>query len=256
MRRTSRLSLLVLTLGILYAGARASAAPGVNLRWQECYGDGGPQNASFACNTNLGGRRLVGSIVLPTDLSGVIGCEIIVDIATASPTLPAWWHFRNVATCRQNSLEIGSPGTSGINCPEWTGGTPASSGINAYLIGLRGPNTARIRAHVVVQASSPVHLTAAQEYLAFILGIDFENTAGAGACSGCAVPACIVLSSVGIATSLTGPLRMLSGPANLTDSDFVTWQGGGVPVVGGATGCPAATPAMRTTWGAVKSLYR
>ena len=90
----------------------------------------------------------------------------------------------------------------------------------------------------------------------FILKIDSQKTAGTGSCAGCAVPACLVLSSINLVRSAPAPSLRLSGPANLTDSDFVTWQGGGVPDVGGVTGCPAATPTRRTTWGAVRTLYR
>lgn len=63
--------------------------PGVNIRWDSCYGDGGIQNKVFACNTNLGNDRLVLSFELDTPVAGVIGNEIVVDIASASASLPA-----------------------------------------------------------------------------------------------------------------------------------------------------------------------
>jgi hypothetical protein len=52
------------------------------------------------------------------------------------------------------------------------------------------------------------------------------------------------------------PVLVLNQPFNGTDANFVTWQGGGAPAVGGAIGCPAATPVRRAVWGSLKSLYR
>jgi hypothetical protein len=101
-----------------------------------------------------------------------------------------------------------------------------------------------------------VSLGAGQEYFGFVLRIDSQKTVGTGACPGCDVPACIVLSSVNLVMESPPASQRLSGPANLTDSDFVTWQGGGAPTGGGVTGCPAATPARRATWGSVRALYR
>ena len=46
----------------------APAFAGVNLRWDQCFSDGGVQNKTFACNTNVGVERLVMSLVLDSDM--------------------------------------------------------------------------------------------------------------------------------------------------------------------------------------------
>ena len=250
MRRSLALSLALLAL--LESGA--TYASGVNLRWGHCLADGGPQNFDFACGSNSTLHRMVGSFVTASNVSHVRGFEIVVDIATASAELPAWWEFRNMGACRLNSLHIEAvPPEPTVNCPQWSGGSAVAGGISAYQIGLRGPNTARVLAHATVPVNATQTLFAGPEYFGFILGIDSQQTVGASACAGCAVPACIVLSSVTLVIDPSGATQRLTGPANMTDSDFVTWQGGSA---GGVIGCPAATATRGSTWGAVKSLYR
>src|SRR5207245_249894 len=52
----------------------ASAAAGVNIRWDNCFGEGtGAPNKSFACDVNTGSSRLVFSFVLGGDLLQVDG---------------------------------------------------------------------------------------------------------------------------------------------------------------------------------------
>jgi hypothetical protein len=53
--------------------------------------------------------------------------------------------------------------------------------------------------------------------------------------------------SVGKVTTLGADFAPLGKPW------LAMWQGG---VLGGGQVCPGTTPAQRTTWGAVKSLYR
>jgi hypothetical protein len=66
---------------------------------------------------------------------------------------------------------------------------------------------------------------------------------------------CIVLNSIRVVPMGDIGSRTLTTPI-APGTNFVTWQGGGVPVVGGVAGCPAVTAAHGSTWGAVKSLYR
>src|SRR5262245_25335510 len=68
---------------ILALAVNANAAvspPGVNIRWDQCYIDGGPANKTFACNTNVGTDRLMLSFVLDAPMSDVSGMEIVVDL--------------------------------------------------------------------------------------------------------------------------------------------------------------------------------
>jgi hypothetical protein len=242
--------LLALTAGV------AAAAPGVNLRWANCFGDAGTINRNFACNTNTGNHILVGSFELGQNILQASGNEVVIDLAAADATLPAWWGFKNAGTCRQasQSMNFVIPGTA-VVCADWANGQ-AAGGIGAYNIGERGPNTARVKAAIAVPASALADLFAGQEYFSYNLVMNSANTVGTGSCAGCEVPVCIVFNSLKVTTQIAANDRTISGPTNGSDSNFATWQGGGVPVTPGGTGCGAATPTKNATWGAVKSLYR
>lgn len=224
----------------------AHAAPGVNMRWTSCYGDGGAFNRNFACNTNTGSNVLVGSFVLGQAVEQMSGSEMILDLASASSPLPNWWAFRNAGTCRQNSLLTSTPeGT--VACVNWAGFNEIVVGAS-YTIGFNGPATARfVLASGVAQPYPSV--VANVEYLSFKVTINNQKTVGTGTCAGCSVPVCLRFASIKVVGPPPATDVFLSGPTNGTDSDFVTWQNG-------AAACLAATPARRETWGAVKSLYR
>jgi hypothetical protein len=234
---------------LVFGVAMAHAAPGVNMRWTACFGDGGTFNRNFACTTNSGNHILVGSFELGQPISQVGGNEMTIDLAAASPTLPNWWAFRNSGTCRQTSLGINATlSPTAIACVDWAN-EQAGILINGYTIGSNGPSTARIAMASGVTAQSLVNLAANQEYFSFNLIINNAKTVGTGTCAGCSVPVCLKLASIKLVTPTPANNVLLSGPTNGTDSDFVTWQNG-------AGSCVAATPTRRGTWGEVKSLYR
>jgi hypothetical protein len=234
----------------------ASAGPGVNLRWNSCIGDAGAINKTFACSSNTGTNTVVVSFELGADILQSSGQEIVIDLASTAATLPAWWQLKNAGTCRQNSLVLNPLAlASSTNCVDWSSGQ-ASGGIGAYNIGERGPNTARIKIAIAVPASALADLFGATEYYSCSLNINNLKTVGTGSCAGCTDGVCIVFNSIKCTTQVPANDRTITGAANGTDSNYVTWQGGGVPVVGAVSGCPAATPTKNATWSQVKSMYR
>lgn len=140
-----RLPVLLL---LVCLASSACAAPGVALRWDQCYGDGGASNRNFACDTNAGTNILVGSFMLANEALVHRGNEMVLDIAAADPQWPTWWAMKNPGTCRLASLTMDFVGL-GTNCPDWANGQ-AAGGIGSYLIGHQGPNTARIQAASLV----------------------------------------------------------------------------------------------------------
>ena len=254
-------SLMLCGLLLALTASIASAAAGTNLRWNTCFGDAGLANRNSTCLLNTGTNALVGSFELGAGLTQVSGVELVIDIATASTTLPAWWQFFNAGTCRQTSL-TGNPTISpfAVNCVDWSAGA-AAGGLAAYSIGgTAGANTARLIAGFAVSAANLQNLLPAQEYFAINILINNTKTVGTPSCAGCSTPACIVFNSCKCATPpVTGqPSRdvTVSGATNGTDSHFVTWQGGAGANSTRGNGCPAATPTHSATWGSVKSLYR
>jgi hypothetical protein len=232
----------------------ANAAPGVAIRWDQCYGDAGTINHNFACNANTGSDGLIASFEVPQDIAFVNGLRAVLVLAAASPTLPAWWEYRNAGSCRISSLTLSFavPGTA-VNCSDWASGQGAGV-IGSYTVGSAGPNTASIE---VVEAVPTLFddLLAGNEWFAFKLTIDHAKTVGTGACVGCSVPVCIVLREIEVVCQAPGQGVRLTSPLNGTDAFYSTWQGGGAPS-GNYLGCPAATPTRASTWGGVKALYR
>ncbi len=270
MRRMSSLCLFLLAFAVP-AHSAAVTPPGVNLRWDNCYADGGAQNKDFACDTNAGSERLVGSFELASSMSGVTGLEIYLHLGSSSASLPAWWQFKNAATCRQTALAAQfSPPTGSAGCVDW-GGASEAGGIGSYLLNTQGPNHALIAMAVAVPA--PVELAAGQEHYAFTLTINHTKTVGLGACAGCAEPVVIFLSAIRIVPG-TNPGVLLTDGANFMGSRWVSWQQAfptniqqGCQATGGGLFCfnpttffdvvlSPPTPNRSSTWGQLKSLYR
>lgn len=236
--------------------SRASALGGLAIRWDRCYGDAGTVNRSFACNTNAGTNTLIASFIIDQDTYSLPrGVQITLGVAAAAEQLPAWWSFQNPGTCRVSSLSANFlVPADAINCADTFSGQGAG-GIAAYDVGAWGPSSARIVIAGAAPISPTIGLFAAQEYFLARLRFDNAKTVGAGACAGCAVPLCIVLQSIRLQFNVE-PERVLTTPLGGMDSHYVTWQGGGAPTSALGTGCPAATPTRRGTWGSVKALYR
>jgi hypothetical protein len=231
-----------------------ASAAGLNIHWNSCTLGGGVQNMNSLCNDDFLDFVAPGQFRMPSGLSGVTGIEFTLDLASASPALPAWWQYNN-GECRATELSFNAVAPSGVGCPDWAGGT-AQGGLAAYNEGAFGPNTAHILGgFAVATARNITNLT--QDFFAFNMKILGDNTTTGGssgiACGGCDVAVCIVFNGVKVVTPTT--FIKISGPQS-PGSDFITWQGGlGTGTILGTT-CPQATPTHKSTWGAVKSLYR
>ncbi len=247
--------IFALCVPLILLASTAHAGAGVNIRWTDCFGDGGAINRNFACDTNTGQHVLVCSFELGQPILQAGGNEVVVDLASAGPSLPAWWLLKNAGTCRQSALSVNFTPAPVSACQDWTG-TVDGGGIGAYNIGQFGANTARLKVAMAVPLNAYTDLVAGQEYFSHNIVIRNDKTVGAGACAGCATPVCIVLQSIRITTAVPQNDRQLMVPTNGTDSNYASWQGGAGVVTYLGSGCPAATPTRQQTWGAVKALYR
>jgi len=259
MRPALRTAWLLIALACL-AQAPAVHAAGVFLRWDQCYGDGGVSNKNFACDTNTGSETLVAGFQLGADMTQVNGNEAILDVAAAGASLPAWWQLGQAGTCRSGVTSMDfviSPGA--VHCAEWAPSADVGGGFGLYQLHFLSPNSIRINAACAVVPGELQNVSAGQEYFAFNLVIAHRRSVGTGSCDGCSIPACIHFTRLKVNTPDPLTFALLSGPANGTGSDFVTWQGGvgatfiTTPPLGW---CAAATPTVKRTWGAVKALYR
>src|SRR5262249_26285008 len=112
--------------------------------------------------------------------------------------------------CRPTSLTMSvRQDPADVVCVDWSsrqaGGTVA--GYN-----LLATNAADIVAVSAVPSIQAMDLTAGVEYFAFQLTVDHALTVGAGSCSGCNVPVCIVLNSITV-DDAGGGTRYLTLPA-------------------------------------------
>lgn len=239
---------------VMWTGA--SRAEGINLSWDDC-GSTGVSFKTFACDQNEGAPFvLVASFVPPSgvkDFTGVVGT---LDIRSTNVfgVLPDWWQFSGALmtpfACRDTSgLLIDTAFGSACTNP-YTAGPPRA--VYRYDFGKLSenpppaPDWGRLIAFVGYPPPPRVGpLADDQEYYAFRLLLTPYKTTDPDSCAGCSQPACLVLNSIQIADipsndpTITIPL----------DRIHVTWQ---VPL---AT-CPLSTPALKKTWGSVKSLYR
>jgi len=245
-----RLALLlaVLSLGLSLDGlASPASAAGTALRWTNCVADGGTSNVVFACNTNTGFGALVPSFVLDAPFT-VASIEGVVDVVSASTVLPAWWELQ--AGCRSGSLSATLSPVGPVACQGWTIFL-TTTGINSIVVGANGTNTVRITFSSSLPGSPGVGLSAGIEYLFTALRLNFNRTVGTPSCSGCDEGACLTLN--GITLSSPGGSLQLTTPFSGADGNHVTWQGGGS---GPGGSCSVVSPARRSAWGAIKSLYR
>src|SRR5215471_18143778 len=255
MRRALPAFLFALACLIVAAAAHAQPYPGVGLRWDHCFGEGtGLANRMFACDRNTGFEQLIGSFAIPQDMVNVSGNEIVVDVTTGYPTgtpllppsnppLPEWWKYKSTGTCRQTSLNASfAVDPTNAVCQDWAQGLQAG-GIAAYAIDYYGQGTARLVMAVAVPPDAMQPLYAGIEYYSFTLLINHSKTVGTGACGGCSTPLYVRLRQVDVVTNTPANDRLLSGPLNGADSDFVSWN-------------VAPVPTRTTSWAEVKSLYR
>lgn len=257
MMRIRHLSAAGLTLlALSLVPARAHAAPGISLAWDHCLAQGtGVQNKMFACNVNSGSHVAVGTFELTHGMVDFVATEIVIQLAAADGTLPAWWQLRS-GDCRAGSLGVNNQANpDDVACPDWSHGNKTVA-LAAYCtfgdqcLDLPPPlaNQAQILLLEAVPGALREVLEGAQPYFSFDLVLNNRRTVGTGSCSGCDIPVCIGLNSIKVYAQDNTDTRFISNPS-VPGANFVTWQGGG-------PGCPGATPTRNATWGAVKSMYR
>ena len=245
----TRLATLLATLLVFVLHLPPATAAGFDLRWDACAADAGVANKNFACDTDDGTHTMVASFILDQPITGLFAADVVLDLIVAgNQPVPAWWDFND---CRLFALSADATfNPASVNCSDWyggQGGAAMSSYTSAGTIAAADSASHR-RMTVISGVNPPVNLSPGQDYFLFNLVLVHSATVDPGACAGCTVPVCIVLNSIRFLNSSFQELASMSSPAT-PGSNFATWQGGA------GANC-LAVPARRTTWGAVKSLYR
>lgn len=245
--RRASLGLLLGLVGACAAPYAAEAAD-IAFAWDDCRSGGGAALKTSGCGSDFGSQDLFASFMLDEAIEDAIGVVAVIDVQLGSSGLPDWWALQS-GGCRVGELDAIATFTDRPDCADpWA---DASLGATALLQGITptqprgGANQMRIYYAAAVPSAQAVDWAAGTTYHAVRLRLSNAHTTGVGACSGCTTPACIVLNGVEL-QRLTGPDVVLSG--NGSSQHLVNWQGT-------SPDC-AAVPVVRTSWGALRSLYR
>jgi hypothetical protein len=171
--------------------------------------------------------------------------ELVIDVDVAADVLPEWWRM-DPGGCRDGGWQADATPPASCDDP-WTGLGAASS--QGWLPGSPGGSARHGRLLVAASAipGELATLSADVGYAACRVRLRTNNTL---TCEGCSTPACLVFNSLLIrrATGASVEEIFLATPES-PGLNMVQWQAG--------TGADClSVPVRRTTWGAVKALYR
>ena len=232
-------------------GVPPAAGSGLSIAWQDCRAPlgGGVDNLDFGCLSDIQEFPLFPSFSLPASMDSVYSMELVIDFSIApdnsTDPLPVWWAM--APGCRANGWA--ADGAASPSCNDaWNGlGTGSFQG---WITGTPGASSRHARLLVAAGTlpQDAVTLLGNATYTACRILLRTTNTTTCN--DGCTTPACMVFNSL-LVRRLHTPADeevLISGP-EVGGSDRALWQGGAL------ADC-AAVPTRRTTWGAVKALYR
>lgn len=250
---------------LVLSASMASAQGGLLLSWEDCAGSGGGTVdklgiTSWNCNTNNNGTAsaprtafLFAGFTAPPGIVDMSGVRCIIDYqASMGGVLAPWWDYNNYpatpAGCRVGFMttDLNAAGS----CNHWSGGTTVGGNV-VFQSGAGGPDRVRIDvlAAMAGQPPAPVALVPGDEYGIMMFEVRNDKTIGASACAGCSTPVCMVFNNLLIGQVSPATPQVVNAPGNVNGlSSYVTWRT--------AANCPGATPAKKSSWGQIKSLYR
>jgi len=246
---------IVLLCGALLTLTAVAANAQLHLTTVDC---GGGQSATWTCTSSTGTAFTVIASVNAPPLTTLTAEEGVLEVAFNNP-VPAWWQS-GAGKCRVAGAFTVAYSGGAYSCVDYFGTVSSVVGSNSYQIGPdaasgdpNGPidaNRVRIRTLSAVDYDAALATpppAVGDEIFLFSLSVNKSKTTGTGACAGCLEPACMVFKQV-----------KLNQPAGIGDPVVGTPLNYGYVMLQGsvATDCPSATPASRSSWGQVKSLYR
>ena len=102
-------SLLLCTL-LLLLTASAACAGGLNLAWNDCYGDGfWATNKAFACSSNSGSFVAYGTYIPSASHDALNGNELVLDLQAATDNFQDCWACKHSGTCRPHAGAVPAP---------------------------------------------------------------------------------------------------------------------------------------------------
>jgi hypothetical protein len=238
--------------GVLLAmSAPAFAAnEGLSLTWGECALETNDQNLDWTnCQTGTIPSqiaRLYCTLKSNVALPNFIAVQNVFDLQEENPSLSAFYRFDAVCNAAGISSRIDGP------CDQFTcqsEGNPWGSACTeaSTFIVLTTPSGNRNRIIIAHNrdASSPFPINPKTNYY---FGHILFSVAQRGNCAGCVNRVAIVWNDSELAEN-TGNRYRITRPSPDKDTNCAT-------INGAVPGTCAATPAKKTTWGQLKSIYR
>jgi hypothetical protein len=238
-----RFGLLALFATGVSANLETARAAGLSLTWGSC-GQLKVANRTFACNTDAGADTLSVSFTPTFSLTKVAFAEVSMSVCFNQVASLPWWQVFDAGTCRGGALTMAGPSPAGACNSIWD---PAANLVQHIEPleggGLTTLSGARFTPMVTLADSALARdMVAGQEYELFRLVLHHTHTTGSSACAGCQIGARLAADFIWVFTTTGDGQGMSTGSS-------ATWQ---VPT----TVCEAVVPVQRSTWGALKSLYR
>ncbi len=241
-RRTLRFAALACASALLAFCAFPADANRNGIRWLDC-APLGRFNMTFPIDHPA--PYFVVSTVAPPGMTRVVGFDAWLTLSVGAPTMPPFWQSWP-GGCSDGGMvarfDVGSPWTSCVD--PWGGEMEGSLTITPEP-GF-GPNTVTLWIHGSLPEGSEVAFDPSTEYALCAVS---APAAFASQCAGAMAPGCIVLQSL--------CLRQSDGTGHCqgyheVGTPWCLWQ----DPLGQYRGCMLPVPAARTTWGAIKMLYR
>ncbi len=220
------------------------------MRWLRCSLDAGFASRTFDCSNDVVEHPLVVALSVAAPIDSVLGFEADIALQASGATLPDWWQVQP-GGCRAGRIGADRNFDFGSNCADPFSGAGVAVFQSLVLGEPRGQaNQARLLASAAVPSNQPGMLEPGPVYQVCRVVVRSGGTVTPPACPGCSEPVCMVLNEVRVLYRSQGVLQTsrLTLPAS-GNGNWIGWQS--------TPGVPCLTvPTRRTSWGAIKTLYR
>jgi hypothetical protein len=242
-------------LALSASAALAQINGGLDITWTTCVLEGSLQDQNFTNCTTSGAatstRRLYSVLKSPVNLPNFVAVQCVYDLQQEGvPNVDPYWRFD--AVCNQSGLTIQSDpdpagaGTCDGETNPW--GLGGADGSPFIVLSTPTGNRTRIITATTRASTNPFPILGDGITNYYISTLLF-NTSNRATCPGCNNKVAIVWNDAEMAEN-TGNRVHITGPDKV--GNCVTMNARGTPT----DNICQATPARKTTWGQLKSIYR
>ena len=240
------------------SAAPATAAPGVDLAWNQCRAQSGATTfKASACLSTSGSQTLFASFNPPSGIQGLEACRVYVDYEEPGLGMSCWWNFSSGTTRGDALTVLPLPPTDVFGEPTVACGPnpfvrsddgyyflnharPVKAGGFAISTGI---TTGQLQGYVILRAGAGGPVTAdVQQYAC---GFSIANTGAGAGCYGCQDGVVFILRQITLIQPGLPDVDLI----NVNIGNMVTWNWNAhLP-------CSICTATQKQTWGAIKALY-